>query len=235
MPSMMKFKLPRQEMSLKLKELGYKKIKQNHIYVPAATAKNLKELARVLKEIQKSGLPSYLVLKKLQKKLGHGIFLHPKANPILKGTLIAPYSGEAALFVQNDENESEYTFSLLSDLHLTREEQLIWSPQHRYHPRRLYAIDLDAEKKGNFTRFINHSEKPNIEAQLVRIPANSLGLEPAPFEMLYIAKKTIHPGEQLLISYEGGEEKTYWGTMDIEPFPMTPQTFQLSSSLKVIS
>ena len=230
----MEFNLPRSEIIQKLKELGSKKIKQNRIYVPRATKKNLKELVVILEEIEKHGLPKHLVLKKLKKDLGHGIFLHPEAKPILKGEVIAPYSGEVFIIPQNQEDSSDYTFSLISDLLLTREEQLYWDPKKRYHPRRLYSIDLDAYKKGNFTRYINHSGKPNIEAHFLRIPANTLGLLPTPFELLYIAKKTIRPGEQLLVCYEG-EDKSYWGALKIKPFPMTPKTFQLNSSLEIMT
>lgn len=230
----MKFRLQRQEISKNLIDFGIKKIKQNKIYVPRATGKTLTALSKVLSEIKQNGLPKYLLLKKLKKNLGHGIFLHPEAKPIQKGEVIAPYSGEVFVFPQNEGDSSDYMFTLISDLRLTKEEQLIWDPSRRYHPRRLYSIDLDADKKGNFTRFINHSEKPNIEALFLRIPPNSLGLSPAPFELLYVAKKTIHPGEQLLVSYEG-EDKSYWGALSIKPFPMTPKTFQIGSSFEVMS
>jgi hypothetical protein len=99
--------------------------------------------------------------------------------------------------------------------------------------RRLYSVDLDADKKGNFTRFINHSEKPNIEAQFVKIPSNKLGISPGSCEVIYVAKKTIHPGEQLLVCYEG-DDKSYWGALKIKPFPMTPKTFVLNSSCEIV-
>jgi len=230
----MEFRLPRQEINQKLIDLGNKKLKQNKIRVPRAPKKTLKELLAILEEIRKNGLPKYLVIKKLKKKLGYGIFLHPKAKPILKGEPIAPYSGEVFIFPQNSEDTTDYAFALISDLHLTKQEQLDWDANRRYHPRRLYSIDLDAEKKGNFTRFINHSDRPNVEAMFLSIPANSLGLAPAPFELIYVAKKTIRPGEQLLVSYEP-EEKNYWGALNIKPFPMTPKTFRLNSSLELVS
>lgn len=230
----MKFNLPRHEISKKLNAFGSKKIKSNGIYVPRAPINILKELVLVSREIQENGLPKNLVLKKLKGKLGFGMFLHPEAKPIQKGSVIAPYSGEVYIVPQNDGENSDYTFALISDLILTKEEHLQWDPKRKYHPRRVYSIDLDAHKKGNFTRFINHSEKPNVEAQFLRIPANSLGLAPAPFELIYVAKKTIRPGEQLLVCYEG-EDKSYWGALNIKPFPMTPKTFTLNSSLEIVS
>jgi hypothetical protein len=85
-------------------------------------------------------------------------------------------------------------------------------------------LDLDAHKVGNFTRFINHSAKPNVEAHFLRIPKNSLGIAPSLFEIVYIASKTIRPGEQLLVCYEG-DDNSYWGALRIKPFAMTPRTF----------
>jgi hypothetical protein len=88
-------------------------------------------------------------------------------------------------------------------------------------------LKVDGFKKGNFTRFINHSEKPNVVAYTLAVPANPYGLVPVPIEVIYFAKKTIYPGEQLLVSYEEGE-KCYWGAQAAKPFPMTPKTFRLS-------
>ncbi|OGN65362.1 MAG: hypothetical protein A3E80_00255 [Chlamydiae bacterium RIFCSPHIGHO2_12_FULL_49_9] len=228
----MKFKMPRPVITPEINLIARRAIRVQKIYVPAATRKNLKEIAQISGEIKKKGLPSYLIVRKLKGKLGHGVFLHPEAKPIERGQVIASYAGEMQLFPQNQSDDSDYAFAPIVDIRLTKEEQLRFDPKRKYHPRRLYALDLDAVRKGNFTRFINHSEKPNIEACLLRIPPNSHGLKPASAEIVYIAKKRIHPGEQLLVCYEG-EDKSYWGVMGIKPFPITPKTFQLSSSLKV--
>ncbi len=230
----MQYKLPRQKISDTLAVLAARKIKQNKIYIPRASKNSLKELLAISKEIQKDSLPKHLVRRKLKGDLGHGIFLRPDAKPILKGEVIGAYSGEVFLVPKHEEDDSNYIFSLISDLHLDREEQKLLDSKNRFHPRRLYSIDLDAEKTGNFTRFINHSSKPNVEADLLEIPRNSLGLEPAAFEIIYFAKKTIRPGEQLLVCYEG-DDKSYWGAMNIKPFPMTPRTFQVDANLKLIS
>jgi hypothetical protein len=227
------YKLYCLKISQKLNLFASKKIKQNKIYIPVATKNNLKELAVIAREIREGGLPKYLVRMKLKGRLGYGIFLHPEAKPIMKGGVIAPYSGEVMICPQNQEGDSDYLFALIPDLLLTKQEQTLLDPKSRYHPRRLYSIDLDADKKGNFTRFINHSTKPNVEAHLLRIPANAVGLMPAPFEIIYFAKKMIRPGQQLLVSYEG-DDKSYWGALKIKPFPMTPNTFQLNASLQIV-
>ncbi|MEN9344387.1 MAG: hypothetical protein RLZZ453_1174 [Chlamydiota bacterium] len=231
----MKFKEKRQIINKDLQCLCVNIIKRDKIKVPLASKRVIRGIPSILKEIRKNGLPKHLCLKKLKGKLGYGIFLHPKANRILKGEPIAPYSGTVILCPQNTQNDSDYIFALISDIRLTKEEQQKWDPTRRYHPRRLYSVDLDALKKGNFTRFINHSSsKPNIEAQFVRIPPNSEGLPSAPFDLIYVATKTISPGEQLLVCYEG-EDKSYWGALKIKPFPMSPKTFMLNDSCEIVT
>ncbi len=221
------FTLPRQAIGQELIEFGCLQLKKQKERVPAATKKNLQTLAAVLRKIKNEGLPSCFIIKKLPRKLGHGLFLKCRAKPIYRGETIAPYSGKVFIAPQSEGDGSDYAFALIADLHLSKEEQKTWDPKRRFSPKRRYSIDLDAEKVGNFTRFINHSEHPNVEARLVRIPSNSLGLEPSPFELLYIAKKTIHPGEQLLVCYEG-DDKSYWGALGIKPFEMDARTFLLS-------
>lgn len=230
----MKYKLPRQKIAQDLNEIISREMKKQKVIATRATKNNLKAIAEVSKEIEDLGLPKHLVRKKLPGGLGHGIFLHPEAKPILRGQVIAPYAGLVSLLPQNDGGDSDYAFSLISNITITKNEQLRLDPRTRFHPRRLYSLDLDADKMGNFTRYINHSGKPNISASLLRVPAkNDYGLEPSQLEIVYVALKTIRPGEQLLVCYEDGE-KSYWGVLKIKPAPITPQTFQLDSSLNLI-
>ncbi len=229
----MDFNLQRQEISEELLLFCVQKIKQNKIKIPAASEEVIKGLPAILQAIKKDGLPTHLLIKKLKGNLGSGVFLHHKAEPILKGEPIAPYAGEVYICPQHMENDSNYVFGLIPDLQLNKVEQCRWDPDRCYHPRRLYSVDLDAEKKGNFTRFINHSEEPNITAQFVRIPKNSEGLEASPFELIYVAKRKISPGEQLLVCYEGNE-RSYWGALKIKPVHMTPKTFCLNKHGDVV-
>lgn len=230
----MRYKLPRPILAQELLGIIRREVKAQKIPVYRMTKKNLMEMAKVSQIIQEIGCPSYLVCKKLPNRLGFGIFLHPDAKPILKGQVIASYAGEISVVAQNEpDDEGDYAFAPLEHFLLSKKEQALLDRKFPYHPRRQYALKLDALKKGNFTRFINHSEKPNVYADMLKIPVNSYGLEPAPIEIVYRAKKTILPGEQLLISYEAGE-KSYWNHMNIKPFPMTPRTFRLDGSLRLI-
>lgn len=229
----MRFKLFRAVYKKEIAKIVSRVVRNRKSEFIKASKKKLKELASLI-SIEREGLPKHLVCKKLPGELGKGIFLHPMAKPILKGEIIAPYSGEISLLPQSLPDDSVYAFAPLSDICLTKQEHQMLKSSLPYHPRRLYWLNIDAEKKGNFTRFINHSEKPNVVAELFSIPPNSLGLDPAPVEVLYLAKKRIEPGEQLLINYEG-EDKSYWSAVGIKPFSMTPKTFRLNEHLKIIT
>ncbi|MBS0625809.1 MAG: SET domain-containing protein-lysine N-methyltransferase [Verrucomicrobia bacterium] len=133
---------------------------------------------------------------------------------------------------ENDPEDSDYAFAPMGEMLLHKEEQALFDPKRKFHSRRHYALKLDAAKNGNFTRFINHSDEPNVRIEYMRIPKNSLGLAVAPLEVIYFAKKTIHPGEQLLVSYEG-DENSYWGAMGIKPYPLFPKTFVLQGKSKI--
>lgn len=221
----MKYALKRQIISDEIINVVLRNWKSKDLDPYRLTKKNFTELAEVLEQIGQFGLPKYLVKKKLQGKIGHGIFLHPEAKPILKGQVIAPYAGEVTVVQQNAEDDADYAFDPVTDMRLTREEQKRFDPKSRFHPGRLYALKLDASKQGNFTRFINHSEKPNVVAYLVCSPSH-------PYEIIYFAKKNILPGEQLLVCYED-DEACYWGALGITPFPMTPRTFKLDKDLNI--
>ncbi len=232
---MKKYKLSRPSLDPELLGIIRREIKRQKIPVYRMDKQNLRELAAVSKEIEERGCPKNLVCKKLSNNLGHGIFLHPDAEPICEGEVIASYGGEITVVAQNEPDDNgDYSFAPLENFLLSKEEQLRWDKKNPFHPRRIYALKLDALRKGNFTRFINHSSKPNIYSDMLAIPSNPFGLGPAPIEIVYFAKKTIYPGEQLLISYEAGE-KSYWNAVNIKPFPMTPRTFRLSSTGKLIS
>ena len=233
----MKFKIPRPVLSKELLLIIKREIKRQKIPIDRISKKNLKILAEISKEIEHTGCPKRFVCKKLPHQLGKGIFLAPTAEPILKGEVIASYGGEISVVIHNEgegEEAGAYAFAPIESFLLNREEQIFFDKAHHYHPKRLYSLKLDACKKGNFTRFVNHSSKPNVVADTFFIPKNPYGLTPSPLEIVYVAKKKILPGEQLLISYEEGDE-TYWKPFHITPFPMTPQTFVLNSTLQLFS
>jgi hypothetical protein len=195
--------------------------------------KAILELKSCCEAIKKEGLPSFLVHQKLPDPLGYGIFLHPKAKPLKRGFLIGSYSGEVVIKPKKEPDESAYAFAPEDDFKILKKEFLELELKGTFSSSRLYTLYIDADKKGNFLRFINHSEKPNIEARLLRVPKNNDGLETSPLEVFYFVKKNIEPGEQLLVCYED-EEKSYWGALNIEPSPIFPKTYRLDKNLKLI-
>ncbi len=229
----MKYKLPRPKYSPTLLEAIKRELKKQKFHLPKLSNKSMKELEEMMKIIKSRGLPSYLVLKQLPDPMGWGIFLHPKSKPLPKGKLLAIYSGEALLYPMNVTDESAYAFAPVDDMTLIKEEQKILDKKNKHHPRRLYSLNIDAEKNGNYTRFINHSDKPNVEARLLSIPDNEMGIEPAPIEVVYFVKKKILPGQQLLVSYEDGEE-SYWGVLKLKPIPIFADSFVIDKNLNLI-
>lgn len=229
----MKYKLPRPVFSETLIKMLEREALKQKMYLCKASAKVIQELKAMCQIIEKSGLPEYLVLKKLPEPMGYGIFLHPKAKPLKKGKVLGSYGGEAYVIPQNLPDESAYAFAPMEDLILKKDEQKHLDPKRDFHPSRKYIFNIDAEKEGNFTRFINHSEKPNILARLLIVPKNKSGLTSSPMEVIYSVKKTINPGEQLLVSYEDGEE-SYWSVLKIKPEPIFPNTFTIDENLNLI-
>lgn len=221
----MKFRLKEQIISRGLIKIVANQKSKIELGLFAMTRQNKKQLIDVQKEIVQNGVPSHLFIHKLPGKIGHGVFLHPNAKPIEKGQLVAPYAGLVSLVPQNAFDEADYAFDPVIDIKLSKEDQKLYDPKSSYRPNRLYALKLDAFKQGNFTRFVNHSSKPNLVAYLASTPSN-------PYQIIYFAKKQIMPGEQLLVSYEDGE-KNYWGAMGITPFHMTPKTFRVDAKLKL--
>ena len=229
----MKYKLPRPVFSDALVNMLEREAKKQKLYLAKASSKMLQELAAMCLVIQKQGLPEYLVLKKLPDPMGWGIFLHPKAKPLKKGKILGSYGGKAYVIPQNLPDESAYAFAPIEDLLLLKQEQEHLDPKRKFHPSRKYIFNIDAHKTGNYTRFINHSEKPNVLARLLTIPKNKQGLSQAPMEVIYSVKKTILPGEQLLVSYEDGED-SYWSVLKIKPEPILPRTFMIDENLNLI-
>ncbi len=189
----------------------------------------LEEIAAISERIKKGQLPKHFVRKKISPEIGYGIFLHPDAEPLVKEEVIAPYAGEISLVPQYTHDPSSYAFTLIEDILLDKGEQKKWDSGSHFHPKRHYTFKLDAWKKGNFTRFINHSEKPNLAAYTVRIPKNPYGIAPAPIAVVYFVKKKILPGDQLLVCYEQSE-KSFWNSEQGKAFAMTPQTFRINTT-----
>ncbi len=123
------------------------------------------------KELQNGQHPK-VVLKKINEEIGFGVF---SANLIHGGSFVGEYTGVIR----------ERKRKIVKDnLYCTR--YTVWKMGWK-------KFVLDAEEKGNFTRFFNHSDQPNLSLLSVYwkgIP-----------RMIFIALKDIEEGAQLTFDY----------------------------------
>lgn len=70
------------------------------------------------------------------------------------------------------------------------------------------ALIIDARREGNFTRFVNHSYKPNVDCKMVYCDSM--------WHTLFIASEAIDKDSQLFINYGKG----YWEAREIEPIEL---------------
>ena len=132
---------------------------------------------------QKETCHRLLVLKTQRK--GHGLFTE---NFITKGSFVTEYVGEIITFLEAKErlsrssNRSSYVFTL----------------REHYGKSVLYTF-VDAEKKGNAARYINHSCDPNLTVVPVRVDS----VVP---RLCLFAIRNIQAGEELSFMYGNGNE-----------------------------
>lgn len=123
------------------------------------------------KEIQ-TGTHPKLSIRFINDKVGFGVFAEQR---IPSCAFVGEYRG-----VIKEGKKKEFK----DKLHCVR--YTVWEMGRR-------RFVIDAEKRGNFTRFINHSAKPNLSLQSVYwrgIP-----------RMIFVALKEILPGMQLTFDY----------------------------------
>lgn len=127
--------------------------------------------------------------------LGYGVFAK---KPIEAGSMIGEYTGKL------------YGFSQLAHKPLQDLKYCISLGAFGidYACGILYELYIDANERGNFTRFINHSSQPNILQKVVF--ANGL------WHRIFIAKRKIEKDEQLSIDY--GPD--YWKDRKITPIDL---------------
>lgn len=122
------------------------------------------------KEICKGAHPP-ISIQFIDQEVGYGVFADKKISPC---AFVGEYSGVI---------QERKPRQLKDKRHCLRYP--IWEGKKN--------VSIDAEKRGNFTRFINHSSKPNIGLQSVYwrgIP-----------RMIFVALKEIRVGAQLTFDY----------------------------------
>lgn len=121
-------------------------------------------------EIQRSAHPK-VAISYINDQIGYGVFAREKIMP---SSFVGEYTGLIQERKSKHIHESNYSVRYTS-----------WYGRHRY--------VVDAEKMGNFTRFINHSDDPNLS--LISVYWRGLP------RMIFISLKEILEDSQLTFDY----------------------------------
>jgi len=117
----------------------------------------------------------------INERLGHGIFA---SQSFKKNTFIAEYTGEVGF---------------LDPIHGPSNPYLLRYPRPFFS---LNFLQVNAENMGNETRFLNHSDRPNLLTQIA--------LDRGLLRSFFVTKRPIQKGEQLTFNY--GTQ--YWRHFD---------------------
>ena len=133
----------------------------------------------------------------VNRQVGYGAYAE---SPIKKGQMVCEYVGVIEPEIYGEDNL--YLWDYPTVLHEL-------TPAGR---KKKIAFCINAEKKGNVARFINHSLRKYQNVGIEIIPYRN------EWHVVYIAQKDIAKGEQLL-TYYGMQ---YWRDRNIVPFVIEP-------------
>lgn len=128
------------------------------------------------RELDEAKVPD-ITIQWMNEKMGYGVITH---KFIRKWDFVGEYTGVVRRRRLIFPNLNDYCFMY---------------PRH-WVSHKLYAIDSEAQ--GNFTRFINHSDYPNLESVAV--------FKDGVFHIIFRAVQDIMPGSEL--AYDYGD--IYW-------------------------
>jgi len=114
-----------------------------------------------------------IYIKWIDDTMGYGVFAD---NDIEKDAFIGEYAGVVRRLYRNHPDHNAYCF---------------------HYPTKLWSLNyytIDAKNQGNITRFINHSDQPNLQP-LCLIDKNKI------LHLMLVAKCTIPKDTQLVFDY----------------------------------
>ncbi len=199
----------------------YQILEKNWDKIPAYEVISAKVLKRLIQEVSSNEIPPDYLLK-YHPMIGWGVFVAP-GKTVRAHKIVGIYTGNLLLVNPRKpkcapklELDDSYNFLIETDLiYLTDEEYADLSNEGSARVDQGYKLSkglefiIDASTSGNFTRFVNHSSNPNIEA-CARIAKFDDGWQVI---IVFIAKKTIFENEPLSIDYGPG----YWKSKGITP------------------
>lgn len=143
------------------------------------------------------GYTAKIGVKLVSKQVGYGAYAQ---QDIKKGDMICEYTGIIEQEAYGNDNLYlwDYPTILYENTATGRRKKITFC--------------VNAEKTGNVARFINHSLRKYQNVGIELIPFNNL------WHVVYLAKKDIKNGEQLLTYYG----KQYWKDRNIVPFTILP-------------
>lgn len=150
---------------------------------------NIKFEADVIKKTQ-----AKVSIEYINNLLGYGVVAQ---EPIAEGAMVGEYTGKLYSY-------SQISYRSLPDLRFIMEVGPFGVDKYGM----FYELFIDAKDKGNFTRFINHSYKPNLSEKIVF----AKGL----WHIVLIANQRIDQNAQLSINYGEG----YWQVRNSEPIDL---------------
>ncbi|SCA58814.1 hypothetical protein AB751O23_AQ_00080 [Chlamydiales bacterium SCGC AB-751-O23] len=170
---------------------SFKKIKFKDFSL-RGTKKFLQHIRKIKNYKHESEYESLELVK--HPKMGYGV---EAKKLIKKGEIISHYAGEicSSIKANLDHLDNGYLFTLAG----------CGVPRFR-------KWLINAQDKGNISRFINHSQKnANLSLEIRLLPSEELE-KPFPY-IFFIASEDIKPGEQLFYDYGNG----YWKDLGITP------------------
>lgn len=132
------------------------------------------------KEIEE-GYLAKLSLKWINGQVGYGVFARSGLN---EGAYVGEYVGEVKKYFPLRMRRNDY----LGELRLSCNHAL--------------KFIIDAERRGNLMRCVNHSVNPNLEPITVILKGM--------MHVIFVAKKKIEAGEQITFNYG----QSYWKTRE---------------------
>ena len=126
---------------------------------------------RFQKEVSEGYMPN-VSIRWIDETLGYGVFAE---EDILLGAYIGEYTGLVRKRQKRKDKKNDYCFEYTIG-------DWIYNP-----------FIIDAKDQGNFTRYINHSEDPNLESLAVYVDEV--------MHIIFVALKPIKKGSQMCYHY----------------------------------